>query len=79
MPKIAITDEEKQNRVVRSIIAKNMELYGITEEELAIKCRFTTQTLRNKKKRPETFTLKELRTLCRTLHVSNEDKMLILS
>lgn len=78
MPKTQISEQEQKNRIARSIIAKNIELYGLTEEEVAVKCRFTKRTLQNKRKRPESFTLEELRTLCKILHITEEDKTKIL-
>lgn len=78
MPKLKASEEEQKNNTTRAYIAKNMELYNLTDEEIAIKLRCTKRTFQNKKKRPETFTLGELRKLCTVIKLSNEEKSLIM-
>ena len=67
MPKIKPYAFEERNRIVRSCIAANQERYAITNENLAKLLGVTPQTIRNRKKKPETFTLWELHALSRTL------------
>lgn len=78
MPKQEISEEEQKNRLTRAYIAKGMELYGLTEDEVAVKIRCVKRTFQNKRKRPETFTLKELRKLCIVLKLSKEEKAEIM-
>ncbi|MDF2858670.1 MAG: hypothetical protein K0Q87_4521 [Neobacillus sp.] len=78
MPKLKESDEEQKNRLTRAYIAKNMELYGLSDEQIAVKLRCTKRTFQNKKKRPETFTLGELRKLCIVIKLNDEEKSLIL-
>lgn len=78
MPKTTLFNAEKDNRVFRSVVAKNMELYAIDENKIATICQFTVRTFQNKMKRPETFTLKELRKLAHLLCFTDEDKVSIL-
>lgn len=78
MPKVKVSEIEEKNRHVRACIAKNMELYGLKDEDVAIKLCCTKRTFQNKKKRPETFTLGELRKLSATLKFSEEEKMMLL-
>lgn len=78
MPKLKETQEQLKDNITRAYIAKNMALYNLTDEEVAIKLRCTKRTFQNKKKRPETFTLGELRRLCSVLKLSEEEKVLIL-
>ena len=78
MPKLKESDEEKKNRNTRAYIAKNMELYNFNDEQVAVKLRCTKRTFQNKKRRPETFTLGELRRLCITLKFSDEEKTYIM-
>lgn len=78
MPKIKESEEQQKNNITRAYIAKNMALYNLTDEEIAIKLRCTKRTFQNKKKRPETFTLGELRKLCTVIKLSNEEKSLIM-
>lgn len=78
MPKLKESEEEQKNRLTRAYIAKNMELYSLNDEQIAIKLRCTKRTFQNKKRRPETFTLQELRKLCVVIKLSNEEKAEIL-
>lgn len=78
MPKLKESDEEQKNRLTRAYIAKNMELYDLSDEQIAVKLRCTKRTFQNKKKRPETFTLGELRKLCIVIKLTDEEKSLIL-
>lgn len=78
MPKLKESDEEQKNRLTRAYIAKNMKLYDLSDEQIAVKLRCTKRTFQNKKKRPETFTLGELRKLCIVIKLTDEEKSLIL-
>lgn len=78
MPKLKETESQQKDRLTRAYIAKNMELYGLSDEQVAIKLRCTKRTFQNKKKRPETFTLGELRKLCATIKLKDEEKGLII-
>lgn len=78
MPKLKESEEELKNRITRAYIAKNMALYNLSDEQIAIKLMCTKRTFQNKKKRPETFTLGELRKLCIVIKLTDEEKTLIL-
>lgn len=78
MPKLKESEEEQKDRITRAYIAKNMELYNLSDEEVAIKLRCTKRTFQNKKKHPDTFSLGELRKLCSVIKLSNEEKSLIM-
>lgn len=78
MPKLKPSEAELKNRTVRGLILKNMEVCNIKEEELACKAMFTSRTLRNKMKRPETFTLRELRAICKALNFTTDEKAQVL-
>lgn len=78
MPRLKESDELQKDRIARSYIAKNMELYNMSDEEVALKLRCTKRTFQNKKKRPDTFTLGELRKLCIAIKLSDEEKLLIM-
>ena len=55
---------DNQQRKVRALIARHMELQKADEEGIALKMQKTKRTFQNKQKRPETFTLGELWDLC---------------
>lgn len=78
MPKLKESEAEHKNRIARAYIAKNMELYGLSDEEVAVKLHIVKRTFQNKKKRPGTFTLEELRRLCNVLKFDDQDKAMIL-
>lgn len=78
MPRLRETEEQRKDRLTRAYIAKNMELYNLTDEQVAIRLRCTKRTFQNKKKRPETFTLGELRKLCAAIKLNDEEKGLIM-
>lgn len=78
MPKLKETDEQQKDQLTRAYIAKNMELYSLTDEQVAIKLRCVKRSFQNKKKNPDTFTRKELRILCKTLKFTDEEKALII-
>lgn len=70
MPKLKPSDQEERNRIVRACIAGNQERQGIDDAGLAKCLGVVPDTVRNKKKRPETFTLRELQTVSRALKFS---------
>jgi hypothetical protein len=78
VPKIKESVDEQKNNITRAYIAKNMALYNLTDEQVATKLRCTKRTFQNKKKRPETFTLEELRKLCIVIKLNSEEKSLII-
>ncbi len=78
MPKLKESEEQQKDRLTRAYIAKNMELYGLSDEQIAAKLMCTKRTFQNKKKRPGTFTLGELRRLCTAIKISDEEKALIV-
>lgn len=78
MPRLKESEEEQKNSMTRAYIAKNMALYNITDDQVATKLRCTKRTFQNKKKRPETFTLGEIRKLCIVIKLSAEEKALLI-
>lgn len=78
MPKVAVSPLEEKRRIVRGYMAKNMELYGIKDEDLAKALNVTTRTIQNRKRRPENFTMKELWEMSKKLKLSPEEKAAII-
>lgn len=74
MPRLRPTETELRSRCVRATISRNMELYGLSEDQIASKIHTTKRTVQNKRKRPETFTLEELWTLSDVLKFTDEEK-----
>lgn len=78
MPKLKETAEEQKNKLIRAIIAKNMVLYNLTDEQVAVKLRCVKRTFQNRKRKPEDFSLKELRSLAIILKFTDEEKLQII-
>ena len=70
MPKLKPDPREEARRVVRACLANNMALYNLEDEQVALKLQMVPKTLRNKRNRPETFTLAELWGAAQTLKFS---------
>ena len=65
---------EEQNCVLRGSIKNMMEIRRTTVPEVARKSGMKESTLYAKIRKPETFTLRELRRLYKTLQVPDEEK-----
>ena len=72
MPKLKISDMEQQNRRTRAVISHNMEIYGLTNDDLAKKMNCAVRTVQRKRKMPETFTCAEIRILIKVLKLTDE-------
>lgn len=79
MPKLKTSAREEANRIVQACIANNMELYGVSEDELATRLGIVKKTLQNKRKRPEIFTFDELRNIAQILKFTPIQNASILS
>lgn len=60
MPRTKPFELEERRRIIRACVASKRELNGWDAKQVAARCRFSTDTLRNRLDRPETFTLEEL-------------------
>lgn len=71
MPKVKLTEEQAENERLRH----NLELLqGKTSDAVMGKIIGSSgQTFRNRKRKPEDLTLKEVRLLCRALKVNRSD------
>lgn len=78
MPKLKPSETEEQNKKTKACIVKCMAMQDMNDEEVANKLHVTKRTFQNKKKRPETFNLGELRKLSTILKFSQEDKSMII-
>lgn len=78
MPKVKISKTEERNRIARSIISKYMELNAVNDEQLSNRLPFTRRTLQNKRRRPETFTVFELRALCDALKIPEGERGMLI-
>lgn len=73
MPKVKRTDQQEQDAITRSYVAKGMAREKITYEQLGVKMHSSRQTQKNKFDRPNTYTLGELRDLKGILHLSDAE------
>ena len=67
MPKVKPNPTEEASRIVRACISGNMELYNVSEEQMAVKMGVTKRTVQNRREEPRNYTLEELWALSRTL------------
>lgn len=78
MPKLKLTEKEEKDRLVVGYIRKNQVVCNLSDAEVASKVHFTKRTFQNKCKRPGTFSLNELREVCKILNFSKEEKSDVL-
>ena len=79
MPKLVRTERQQKDLNFRAYVEKNMVLQGIdTKPELAKRMGICHSTLYRKLQQPDYFTTKELRSLFKVLHFSNEEKAEVL-
>lgn len=73
MPPIKLTDDERLFRNFWGNVEKKRVLYGVTLPELAISAKISQATIYNRKRHPETLTLKEMQLIAKRLHTSVVD------
>ena len=73
MPRVKQTAEQELDNITRGCILKGEQTAVLSDEQIATKLHFTSRTYRNKKKRPETFTLGEFRKLVKMLKLTELD------
>ena len=78
MPRLKPSETEEKNKKVRACIAKGMAMQAMNDEEVAQKLNITKRTFQNKKKRPETFTIREIRKLSSVLKLTEEDRLMLV-
>ena len=74
MPKVKLGGDPKKDDQVKGTLAKYQEIRGVSDAMMANRLRSTPNTWRNKKKRPETFTLAQLRIAYDYLKVPREER-----
>lgn len=72
MPKLRPTPEAQADKELVAKIAYCQKKYDVSDEALALALRICRKTLSSRMKRPETFTLKELRLAKKRLHFDLE-------
>jgi hypothetical protein len=79
VPRLRDSDELKQDKLFKALVAKNMTLSGYSfNNELAPKMHMHERTFNYKIQEPDRFTRKELRLLFRILKFSNEEKSQVI-
>ena len=72
MPKLKPNDTELANRRTRAIISYGMDKEDISEKELAKRMCRDVRTVQNKRNKPETINLGELRIFCKLFKLTKE-------
>ena len=70
MPPIKLTEDERLYRNFWGNVEKKRVLYGISMPELAVSAKISQATIYNRKKEPETLTLKEMQSIAKRLHTT---------
>lgn len=79
MPKLKDSPEEKQDKLFKALVAKNMALYGCkNNRELAARLHIGEKAFYLKIKDPDRFTRKELRRLFTLLKFTEEEKGMVV-
>jgi len=78
VPKLKQSPDEHKNLMFQAYLSKNMTLYGVDIKRLSLKLQLSERTLRNKIKRPETFTVCEIRKAFAVLKFSDVEKAEIM-
>lgn len=78
MPRVKLSEFEEKDRLVQGLIAKNQTFLKLSDEDVAKKVSLSKRTYQNKKNRPRTFNLHELRRVCKILGFSEDEKSQIL-
>lgn len=74
MPRLAVSTDEKKNRVLRGSIKNAQELQDVNIEKLSKLTGIPTSTLYAKIRDPACFTIRELRLVCKVLKYPDEEK-----
>lgn len=67
MPRLKPSEREEQRRIVRAVIAGNLERYGLKDEAIAKKAGVHVNTIRNRMSDPGMYRLEELWALAKEL------------
>ena len=74
MPKVKLFGDQAKDDQIKGTLAKYQAIRGYSDSMMANKLRSTPNTWRNKMKRPETFTLAQLRIAYDYLKVPREER-----
>lgn len=74
MPRVYLTETDKQDADFEKIIRQHMGYELLTITALASQIDMPRETLSRKLKNPDRFSRRELRMICRRLHVSEDLK-----
>ena len=74
MPRLAINEDEKRNRIIRGSIKSAQEIQGMGVQKLAKLTGIPVSTLYWKLKNPTAFNVGELRTIFKALRYKDEEK-----
>lgn len=73
MPRLAISNEEKQNRFTRAAIDHGKALQGITDENISKVMGKTVKTVQCKYKNPSQMTMDDIRLYIRLLKLTDSE------
>lgn len=68
MPRLKQTEEQRQDKYLIANIKREMEIWGVSKEQLAKRTDISLATLYNRWNNPSDFHLSEQRRICRALY-----------
>lgn len=73
MPRLKESLEERKDSAIRGAIARCMAEQGLNDQEMGICIMATRRTFQNKKKKPNTFTLGDIRRMDSKLKFTEQE------
>lgn len=74
MPKVTLTESQREQELLESTIKKYAGAALLSTAELAKRASIPTRTLYKRLNQPRTFTLGELKRVCDTLKIPEEER-----
>jgi len=74
MPKVTLTESQREQELFETTIMKYAGAALMSTAELAKRARMPTRTLYKRLNQPRTFTLDELKRVCNTLKIPEEER-----
>ncbi|MDY3109285.1 MAG: hypothetical protein SOW50_04135 [Lachnospiraceae bacterium] len=74
MPRLAVSENEKKDRILRGSIKNAQELQGLNAEKISRLTGIPKSTVYAKIRDPERLTIRELRLICGVLKYPDEEK-----
>lgn len=78
MPRVVLTDRQRQKDAMAGVLAKYQAIYGIESQEVAKVLGMSRNTYRLRRRDPDDFTLREIKQLIRSLRIPKEEILSVI-